>query len=165
MIRSVGISRRIVTAIVMVVAFVVSVRAAGDDPVVPDSLDTVVDVKLDNQTIAEADSIVWELPQGRFDGYNLWFERDEVFNPSPTRAVWMSALFPGLGQVYNRRYWKLPLVVGGYLGLAYATSWNNGMLNDYQRAYRDIMDNDPSPSRTWTFFRRQPRRATSTNNG
>ena len=72
-----------------------------------------------------------------------WEPRDMEFNPDPTRAVWMSALFPGLGQVYNRRYWKLPIIVGGYLGLAYATNWNNTMLSDYTRAYRDLLDNDP----------------------
>lgn len=44
------------------------------------------------------------------------------FNPDPMRAVWMSALFPGLGQVYNRRYWKLPLVAAGFLGLGYGAS-------------------------------------------
>ena len=64
----------------------------------------------------------------------------------------MSALFPGLGQIYNRRYWKLPLIVGGYLGLGYATSWNNGMLDDYSRAYRDIMDNDPTTKSYMDFF-------------
>ncbi|MDE7119769.1 MAG: hypothetical protein K2O10_04095 [Muribaculaceae bacterium] len=72
-----------------------------------------------------------------------WEPRDIEFSPDPTRAVWMSALFPGLGQIYNRRYWKLPIIVGGYLGLAYATSWNNTMLSDYTRAYRDLLDNDP----------------------
>ena len=64
------------------------------------------------------------------------------FNPDPMRAVWMSALFPGLGQVYNRRYWKLPLVAAGFMGLGYGASWNNSMLKDYTRAYGDIMDND-----------------------
>lgn len=102
--------------------------------------------------VAEADSIEWKIPVGDFDGYNIWFERDVVFNPNPTRAVWLSALFPGLGQVYNRRYWKLPIVVGGYLGLGYATSWNNGMLTDYQTAYRDIMDNDPDTKSYMNFF-------------
>ena len=64
----------------------------------------------------------------------------------------MSALFPGLGQVYNRRYWKLPIIVGAYLGLGYATSWNNSMLDDYSRAYRDIMDNDPGTNSYMDFF-------------
>ncbi len=75
-----------------------------------------------------------------------------TFNPDPTRAVWMSALFPGLGQLYNRRYWKLPIIVGGFMGLGYATSWNNSMLRDYTRAYADIMDNDPSTNSYMNFF-------------
>lgn len=72
-----------------------------------------------------------------------WVPREFEFNPDPNRAVWMAALFPGLGQVYNRRYWKLPIIVGGYLGLAYATNWNNGMLRDYSKAYGDLLDSDP----------------------
>lgn len=72
-----------------------------------------------------------------------WVPTEVEFNPDPTKAVWFAALFPGLGQVYNRRYWKLPIVIGGYLGLAYATSWNNGMLRDYTTAYADLLDNDP----------------------
>ena len=84
--------------------------------------------------------------------YDRWTPRKVEFNPDPTRAVWMSALFPGLGQLYNRRYWKLPLIIGGYMGLAYATSWNNGMLNDYTKGYRDIMDNDPDTKSYMDFF-------------
>ncbi len=84
--------------------------------------------------------------------YDRWEERDTEFNPDPTRAVWMSALLPGLGQIYNRRYWKLPVIIGGYMGLAYATSWNNNMLDDYTRAYRDIMDNDPDTKSYMDFF-------------
>lgn len=109
-------------------------------------------VSVDNRLVNVSDSLEWEIPTGKFDAYDVWIERDVAFNPSPNRAVWLSALFPGLGQVYNRRYWKLPIVVGGYLGLAYATSWNNTMLTDYQRAYRDIMDNDPSTNSYMDFF-------------
>ncbi len=79
-------------------------------------------------------------------------EKVKVFDPDPIRAVWMSALFPGLGQAYNRRYWKLPLVVAGFMGLGYGTSWNNTMLRDYTRAYADIMDNDPSTKSYMDFF-------------
>lgn len=76
----------------------------------------------------------------------------KVFNPDPVRAVWLSALFPGLGQIYNRRYWKLPILVAGYMALGYGTSWNNGMLKDYTRAYSDLMDNDPSTRSYMDFF-------------
>ncbi len=79
-------------------------------------------------------------------------ERKFTFMPDPTKAVWMSALFPGLGQLYNRRYWKLPIVVGAFMGLGYATSWNNTMLRDYTTAYSDIMDNDPSTKSYMDFF-------------
>lgn len=79
-------------------------------------------------------------------------EKKFTFNPDPTRAVWMSALFPGLGQLYNRRYWKLPIVVGAFMGLGYATNWNNTMLRDYTRAYSDIMDSDPTTKSYMDFF-------------
>ncbi|GFI52840.1 DUF5683 domain-containing protein [Duncaniella muris] len=79
-------------------------------------------------------------------------EKKFTFVPDPTKAVWMSALFPGLGQLYNRRYWKLPIVVGGFMGLGYAMNWNNTMLRDYTRAYSDIMDNDPSTKSYMDFF-------------
>ncbi len=80
------------------------------------------------------------------------YGKERIFNPNPTRAVWLSALFPGLGQIYNRRYWKLPIIVGGYVGLAYATSWNNGMLKDYTKAYSDAMDNDPNTKSYMNFY-------------
>lgn len=76
----------------------------------------------------------------------------KIFNPDPERAVWMSALFPGLGQVYNRRYWKIPIIIGGFMGLGYATSWNNGQLRDYTQAYRDLSDSDPSTNSYMNFF-------------
>ena len=82
----------------------------------------------------------------------LKVEQKFTFTPNPTKAVWMSALFPGLGQLYNRRYWKLPIVVGAYMGLGYATNWNNTMLRDYTRAYSDIMDNDPTTKSYMDFF-------------
>lgn len=79
-------------------------------------------------------------------------ELSRVFNPEPSRAIWLSALFPGLGQVYNRRYWKLPIVVGAFMGLGYGTSWNNSMLREYTTAYNDIMDNDPTTHSYMDFF-------------
>lgn len=79
-------------------------------------------------------------------------EQIKTFMPNPTRAVWLSALCPGLGQIYNRRYWKLPIVIGAYMGLGYATSWNNRMLSDYTVAYRDIMDTDPTTNSYMDFF-------------
>lgn len=66
------------------------------------------------------------------------------FIPNPTRALWFSLVLPGAGQIYNRKYWKLPIIYGGFLGCAYALMWNQMMYRDYSQAYLDIMDDDPN---------------------
>lgn len=66
-----------------------------------------------------------------------------LFKPTPRKAVIYSSLFPGLGQIYNRKYWKLPIVYGGFVGLTYFITWNNGYYRDYLNGYRDIMDSNP----------------------
>lgn len=68
----------------------------------------------------------------------------ERFVPNPNRAVWLALVIPGAGQIYNRKYWKLPLVYGGFVGCAYALNWNSMMYKDYSQAYLDIMDDDPN---------------------
>lgn len=65
----------------------------------------------------------------------------------------MSAIFPGLGQIYNRKYWKLPILYGGFVGLSYAISWNNRYYQDYFHAYKDIMDDDPETNSWHDFLR------------
>lgn len=67
-----------------------------------------------------------------------------TWRPSPKRAMWLAIVLPGAGQIYNRKYWKLPIVYGGFVGCAYAMRWNNQMYRDYSQAYMDIMDDDPN---------------------
>ncbi|MDE5586118.1 MAG: hypothetical protein K2I92_07230 [Muribaculaceae bacterium] len=86
------------------------------------------------------------------DDYPYGFNGKKEFNPDPTRAVWMSALFPGLGQVYNRRYWKLPIIVAGFMGLGYGLSWNNTQYQDYSNGYMDLMSGDPNKKSYMNFF-------------
>lgn len=66
------------------------------------------------------------------------------FKPDPLKVVWMAAIIPGYGQIMNKKYWKLPIVYGGFLGCAYAISWNSTIYESYKTAYRDIIDNDPT---------------------
>ena len=66
------------------------------------------------------------------------------FKPDPIRSMWMALVLPGGGQIYNRKFWKLPIIYGGFLGCTYALTWNNQMLKDYSQAYLDIMDDDPN---------------------
>ena len=70
--------------------------------------------------------------------------KQQAFRPDPIRSMWLGLEFPGGGQIYNRKYWKLPIFYGGFLGCAYALTWNGQMLRDYSQAYLDIMDDDPN---------------------
>lgn len=78
-------------------------------------------------------------------GKNNKPQRDwNTWRPTPKRAMWLAIVLPGAGQIYNRKYWKLPLVYGGFVGCIYAIQWNNTMYKDYSQAYLDIMDTDPT---------------------
>jgi hypothetical protein len=70
-----------------------------------------------------------------------------MFKPTPKKAVIYSAIFPGLGQIYNRKYWKLPILYGGFVGFTYAITWNNSYYRDYLGGYQDIMDDNPESIR------------------
>ncbi len=63
---------------------------------------------------------------------------------SPRRATIYSAVLPGLGQIYNRKYWKLPIVYGGFVTLGYFINFNNEAYVKYKQAYSDLMDSDPT---------------------
>lgn len=82
---------------------------------------------------ARTDSVRQQVPQNK-----------ERFIPNSNRSVWLALVIPGGGQIYNRKYWKLPIVYGGFVGCAYALNWNNKMYKDYSQAYLDIMDDDPN---------------------
>lgn len=62
----------------------------------------------------------------------------EIKKISPKKASIYAALFPGLGQIYNGKYWKLPIVYGGYAGLIYVLGWNNKYYSDFYDAYKTI---------------------------
>ena len=67
-----------------------------------------------------------------------------TWRPDPKRALWLAVVIPGAGQIYNRKFWKLPIVYGGFVGCAYAMSWNNQMYKDYSQAFLDLSDNNPA---------------------
>ncbi|MGE4585840.1 MAG: DUF5683 domain-containing protein [Mangrovibacterium sp.] len=69
-------------------------------------------------------------------------QKPEIKEHSAHKATLLS-LIPGAGQIYNKKYWKLPLVYGGFGALFYAISWNHGYYKDYKEAYIDISDDDP----------------------
>ena len=88
-------------------------------------------------TIATSVVITDSVPAKKKRDWNTW-------RPNPKRAMWLAIVLPGAGQIYNRKYWKLPIFYGGFVGCLYALSWNGQMYHDYSQAYVDLMDNDPN---------------------
>ena len=94
-----------------------------------DSIDQTATDPTVQSVLQKADSIV--VPEVKLSV-------DKAFRPNPTKAV-LLGLVPGLGQIYNRKYWKLPIVYGGLMGCMYAITWNNRNYQDYSVAYKDIV--------------------------
>ena len=72
--------------------------------------------------------------------------------PVPNKSIWFALAIPGAGQIYNRKYWKLPIIYGGFVGCAYALSWNGKMYKDYSQAYQDIMSDNPQNNSYMNFL-------------
>lgn len=102
-----------------------------------DTLD--MDEVIDDQFVLEPDVTIGELVDTIRMGHRDW----DTWRPNPKRAMWLAAVLPGAGQIYNRKYWKLPIFYGGFIGCFYAMRWNNMMYNDYAQAYLDLMDDNP----------------------
>lgn len=103
-----------------------------------DSVKTSVDSVLtatDSSNLAKLNSSLKPVKKKR--DWSTW-------HPEAKRAMWLALVLPGAGQIYNHKYWKLPIIYGGFVGCTYAITWNNQMYHDYSQAYLDIMDDDPN---------------------
>lgn len=74
-----------------------------------------------------------------------------VFVPkhSASRASKLSAMLPGAGQVYNKQYWKVPIIYAGAGALIYSMTWNNKNYQKYLSAYK--LDSDTSSTTNSEF--------------
>ena len=130
---------------------VVELRKLTDLQERPVLMENVAPADLPDSTATQAspDSTMTASPlslvEGGGRGYRRQLRQQRLanFTPDPGKATWSALVFPGGGQIYNHKYWKLPIVYGGFLGCAYALNWNNQMYSDYSQAYLDIMDDDP----------------------
>ncbi|ASV32493.1 hypothetical protein CJ263_00840 [Maribacter cobaltidurans] len=65
------------------------------------------------------------------------FKKKRNINPlAPSKAAFYSAVLPGLGQIYNKRYWKVPLVYGAIGGSVYMYSLNNDNYQRFRTAFK-----------------------------
>lgn len=77
------------------------------------------------------------------DSVSVVIPAKHKFSAEPYRATMMAMVFPGLGQIYNRKYWKIPVVYAGFGGLIYSASYNSNQYKTYMVAYQDFTDDIP----------------------
>lgn len=97
----------------------------------PDSLPDPV-IRLDS-TLA-VDTIESQKPQKKKGFLKGFFSREDY--PNPGKAAVMSLVIPGAGQVYNKKYWKLPLIYGAMGALVYGIHWNNQEYKRFDEAFQ-----------------------------
>ncbi len=85
----------------------------------------------------QVDSLQTDLKEQGIDINDSKVEKRKPINPlAPSRAAFYSAIFPGMGQIYNKRYWKAPLVCGAIGTGIYAYTWNNDRYGRYRTAFK-----------------------------
>ncbi|HYH55072.1 MAG TPA: DUF5683 domain-containing protein, partial [Anseongella sp.] len=67
----------------------------------------------------------------------------EATGRSSAKALLFSAIIPGGGQFYNRKYWKMPIVYGGFIALGIAIDFNQGYYSEFVRELNYRGDGDP----------------------
>lgn len=147
--RYIQINNRLFVAVILLLMTVVTgfAQEVGEVPE-----DTIFTISSDSLLMEEhaSDSLFTDSLQKQLNmiveaNPPLKVQKDwNKWQPDPKRALWLAIVFPGGGQIYNRKYWKLPLVYGGFMGCFYAMNWNNNMYKDYSQAFLDISDNDPN---------------------
>jgi hypothetical protein len=71
---------------------------------------------------------------------------------SPKKASFYSAVIPGLGQIYNKKYWKLPILYAGIGALIYSINYNHGYYRKFKKCYISHTDGDPETNYNFNYF-------------
>lgn len=78
------------------------------------------------------------------------------FVPDPVKATMMGAAFPGLGQIYNRKYWKVPIVYAGLGGIVYFAYYNANSYAKFIKGYQDLADDIPETNSYTDYIKADP---------
>jgi hypothetical protein len=97
-------------------------------------LSTVKVMAQDSLTVVPDDTIVSE-------GADTVLLKSYSTRYDPRKALLYAAVIPGLGQIYNKKYWKLPLVYGGFFGIGYAINFYQGNYRTYKAHLFYNLDN------------------------
>lgn len=89
------------------------------------SICTGYEARAQDSLVVERDTIIEEGP----DTVAI---RSYAKRYSPRKAILYAAILPGLGQIYNKKYWKLPLVYGGFYAIGYAINYYNDFHTEYK---------------------------------
>ena len=103
--------------------------------------------------LLQSDSITTSIqePLPDFTKQAQQIRQELLWQPNSTKAI-LWGLLPGGGQIYNRKYWKLPIVWGAFMTCYFAITWNNRQYQEYHAAYRDLSSADPEHNTAWLVF-------------
>ncbi|WP_418981912.1 DUF5683 domain-containing protein [Alistipes sp.] len=73
----------------------------------------------------------------------LSYKTNDVSNVK--KATTLACIFPGAGQIYNKSYWKVPFVIGGFASMIYCIDWNNRGYQRFKKAYNLLADYEAHP--------------------
>lgn len=135
--------KKIILNIAIFCSFISIMEAQIPDSVVQSS--SLIPLEIDssinaNRLAIDTTSVVTDSTNQK-QKFNLfrWVKSDY---PSPKKALILSAV-PGMGQFYNKKYWKIPIVYAAIGGLVYVVDLNNRQYNRLQTAYLATVDDDP----------------------
>ncbi|WP_157637919.1 DUF5683 domain-containing protein [Flexithrix dorotheae] len=104
------------------------------------------------QEETDSATVVFDSTTTVLDSLDLSFlDQKKELNP-PSKAALMGATIPGLGQIYNKKYWKVPIVYGGFVIFASLIDFNNVRYLAYRDALANRTDSDSSNDNDFDDF-------------
>ncbi|MCD4794161.1 MAG: hypothetical protein K8R54_13065 [Bacteroidales bacterium] len=83
-------------------------------------------------------------------------ESENTNKKKPARAFLYSAVLPGLGQAYNTKYWKIPVVYSALGGVAFLFNYNNKQYNRFLDGYKELREHEIDSTSQITIFTDNP---------
>ncbi len=133
---------KIIAISVLLLLAALSVNAQEED-----ESEYIVPPKIDSPAVQEVQ--VFDVKGTKIADSAVAFGADTILKSDTTtvkgkkhtavKAVLLSAALPGLGQAYNKKYWKIPIIYAGFGGLGYALYYTSSNFNQARAAYRNVV--------------------------